>query len=252
MTGRPWMPLYVGDYIADTAHLTTEEHGAYLLLMMHYWSNRKLPTDETKLARICKLPPRRWAKSRETLLAFFDANLRHKRIEFEITQAERISAAGRVGGLASAAVRRERSLKNRSNDSAKSFEALQSQSHTQRKIDSLEARKRACRLDDNWWPSSEDLTYAEGKGLSGAEISVEAEKFRNHWTSKGGKDAAKTNWHRTWENWVLTAIERKGRSNGAYRHPETLEDRGKRLAAEARTLERAAGIGRPDDTFGSY
>lgn len=34
---RPWMPLYIGDFIADTAHLSAEETGAYILLIMHYW-----------------------------------------------------------------------------------------------------------------------------------------------------------------------------------------------------------------------
>ena len=103
---RPWMPLYVGDYLGDTGHLTTAQHGAYLLLMMHYWRKGELPDDDSQLAKITKLPLRTWCDYRPVLQAFFHDGWRHKRIDAELMRMMRISekrsSAGLKGGLNSA------------------------------------------------------------------------------------------------------------------------------------------------------
>ena len=106
---RPWMPLYVGDYLGDTGHLTTAQHGAYLLLMMHYWRKGELPDDDRQLSKITKLPLKTWCDYRPTLQDFFHSGWRHKRIDAELERMMRVSEkraiAGQKGGLGSALAR---------------------------------------------------------------------------------------------------------------------------------------------------
>ena len=103
---RPWMPLYVGDYLGDTGHLTTAQHGAYLLLMMHYWRKGELPDDDRQLAKITKLPLKTWCGYRSVLQDFFHSGWKHKRIDAELERMMRVSEkraiAGQKGGLGSA------------------------------------------------------------------------------------------------------------------------------------------------------
>lgn len=65
------------------------------------------------------------------------------------------------------------------------------------------------RLSEDWSPSPSDLAYAATKGLTTVETATQSERFRNHWHAKAGKDALKLNWPKTWQNWVLTAVEHK-------------------------------------------
>jgi 5-methylcytosine-specific restriction endonuclease McrA len=82
------MPLYVADYLADTAHLNATESGAYLHLIMHYWKTGGLPQDDKQLATIAKLSMHRWTGMRPTIAEFFSAGWRHKRVDAEIAKAE--------------------------------------------------------------------------------------------------------------------------------------------------------------------
>ena len=88
-----WMPLYIGDYLADTMHLTTEQHGAYLLLIMAYWKNGgPLPSNPQSMAAICRMSVDAWSNAQEVLSGFFEVNTEsglwsHERIEREMAEA---------------------------------------------------------------------------------------------------------------------------------------------------------------------
>jgi uncharacterized protein YdaU (DUF1376 family) len=87
----PFMPLYCGDYLRDTRHLTTEQHGAYFLLIVEYWSKGSLPDDDVQLARIVGVCPSKWSKMKPVLQAFFYDGWHHKRIDAELDKAHKKS-----------------------------------------------------------------------------------------------------------------------------------------------------------------
>lgn len=103
------MPLYIGDYLADTMHLSGPEHGAYLLLIMHYWRNGPLPDDDRALATIARTERKDWAAMAPTIRAFFrleEGRLRHKRVDHELGTATAHVEQRRAAGRASAEARK--------------------------------------------------------------------------------------------------------------------------------------------------
>jgi len=105
-----WMPLVIGDYLKDTSRLTTEQHGAYLLLIMAYWTDGPPPDEDDELASITRLGAREWKRQRAKLVRFFrveDGVWRHKRVDQELDRwaekkAQYIARAA-AGGRAKAA-----------------------------------------------------------------------------------------------------------------------------------------------------
>ena len=106
-----WMPMYWADYFGDTMHLSTEEHGAYLLLLGTYWRRGKaLPDDDKWLATVTKMTTKKWKMVRPKVIEFFeisDGHLYHKRVEKEMVKSsgrlDQARAAGQAGGLATRA-----------------------------------------------------------------------------------------------------------------------------------------------------
>jgi uncharacterized protein YdaU (DUF1376 family) len=94
-----WMPMYWPSYLADTRHLSAQQHGAYLLLIAAYWTKGRLPTDEKQLARIALLTDAEWQAERPILSEFFEPGWKHKRVEKELAHARRIITRQRNNAL---------------------------------------------------------------------------------------------------------------------------------------------------------
>lgn len=116
----PFMQLYVADYLGDTRHLTTEQHGAYMLLLMTMWrSDGVLSDDPSKLARIAGLTVARWKRISDDIMAFFtpcEGGLTQGRLAAELTiaeeKSEKRSQAGKAGGRAKALKDKKASVAN--------------------------------------------------------------------------------------------------------------------------------------------
>jgi uncharacterized protein YdaU (DUF1376 family) len=109
-----YMPVWIDAYHADTRHLSTVQHGAYLLILMSMWRNGgKLKNDEKALARIAGLTLDKWRRyggDVMDLLAVEDGFVSQKRLLQELNKSrsniEKKRTAGKAGGLAN-------SLKNK-------------------------------------------------------------------------------------------------------------------------------------------
>lgn len=105
MAALPYMPLFVADYLADTAHLTTTQHGAYLLLLMNYWQRGgPLPDDDRRLASIARLGLREWKRNRPILEEFFTSThgaLVNSRVDSELARVEAKSLKSKKAAQAS-------------------------------------------------------------------------------------------------------------------------------------------------------
>lgn len=214
-----WMPFYVADYLKDTMHLTTEQHGAYMLLLMACWSRGgSLPEDPAQLAGIARMPAAAWKRSAPVVLAFFSregGELHHKRIAAELDRAQRLSEARREAGAKGGRPRKQdQSEPKPIGLQLRSQTETPSPSPSQREETSLSASAPAAR--SNWFkeaipegfPGPSDIADAE-RWIVEAGVKLDAtaqsKRFRSHALSNNRKLA---DWAEGWRGWIGIECEK--------------------------------------------
>jgi uncharacterized protein YdaU (DUF1376 family) len=121
MAEFPSLPLFTDAFIADTGHLTAEQTGAYLLLLMMAWRSPKcrLPDNDAKLARWARVDLRRWSRVKAAVMGFWilsDGYYTQKRLSREFT-------------FVGAYVRKAKSLKNKEREKSSRVSDTKSARH---------------------------------------------------------------------------------------------------------------------------
>lgn len=137
MAALPYIQLYVADYLADTAHLTAAQHGAYLLLIMNYWQRGKpLDNRNERLANVARMSNEEWQQNKDDIAEFFDVDgdtWTHHRIEDDLAAVSAKSAKSSSAGKASAAAKmakKEQSFNERSTDVEQTFNHKEAEADT--------------------------------------------------------------------------------------------------------------------------
>ncbi|POU74050.1 hypothetical protein C3387_20530 [Leclercia sp. LSNIH6] len=230
MAALPYMQLYIADYLADTMHLSTEEHGAYLLLMFNYWQTGR-PIPKNRLAKIARLSNDRWSAVEPSLKEFFNDNgseWSQERIERDLeavkTSLSQKSAAGKASAKARKAKKETEGQRNDNWCSTGVESPLQQDDNgnpTNKDTDTdlkenpeIEEREQneyfppfgKFPITNDWIPSADFVGQAALWGINLGErpgyTAVELQQFRDYWQCEG-----KVKHHIQWEQTFASSLQ---------------------------------------------
>lgn len=228
MKADTWMAFYVGDYVTDTMHLTTRQHGAYLLLIIAAWKGGGWITgSDTALMAITRLSPKEWQQDASALLPLFVKDgdrLRHNRVAFEWNEAQRRTADKSRAGRAGASKRwhgdandgaMAAPLPKQSQVDAHLPSQLQEPVTTTDQVErgafapcakeGASDGRRGTRLSADWQPSSDERGFAADLGI---DPDATADAFRDYWVAVPGAKGRKLDWPATWRGWCRRETSR--------------------------------------------
>lgn len=251
---RNWYPRYPGDYGRDTGHLTLAQHGAYTLLLDHYYTRGKaLPGDLQALCRLLRATSREEARAVASVLQEFFTlqgdGYHQARSDRELERMQKISTVRSELGAKGAKTKKQKQSNSQAIASATATAIavandkppqpqlqIQLEPEPEPEPDSgtksegvitavgRRSKSNATTKGTRWpadaivpedWISDAEAARAAA-GLPRVDLTAEAAAFPHYWAGRGGREALKTDWRRTWINRALT-VNGRGRSNGSGR-----------------------------------
>lgn len=223
-----WYKRSPSAYRARTWDLSLAAHGAYNLLLDHYYlTERPLPLSDQALASICGVAIDAWLEVKETVTRYFtvtNAGLRHDKCDEVIDAA--MSHRANLTKRQQEFRKRLKDNKNVTDDSGVTRDKRVSNAQRgderrleEKRIESVAsvspppppqsglAGKRGNRLDPEFFPLPYLMPQAKAIGIDYEKM---LEDFIDYWVARPGEGGVKLDWQRTWNRWVRTEIGKKG------------------------------------------
>lgn len=211
---------HIGDFIKDTSNLDDHQLAAYLRMMWIYYTEEKPFADD---AEDIAFAVRSDEKTVRLLLRHFfqkvDQHWHHNRCDREISNYHGKSEKARES--ANARWKNAKAMRTHSerNTDAMVFDANQ-EPRTNNQEPVIDAAPKGAakgkRLSSEWglpkaWG---DWTISKFNWTEN-QVRTEAEKFKDFWIAKPGKDGVKLDWSATWRNWCRNAKVQPDKQNGS-------------------------------------
>jgi uncharacterized protein YdaU (DUF1376 family) len=212
----PYFNLYPTDFEAKTSHLTLEEDGAYNRLLRLCWMTPgcSLPDDDAWIMRRMRVDEATYERVVKPLIGEFftrkSGRVSNARLTKEhgtsVEKHDKRVSAGKAGGEAKA---RKTNNSHASNAVAKAYQPEPEPEPLRERepIGSPKKSERGSRLPVDWHLPRDWGQEIVAKGVDETLVRHQADRFKNYWLAKSGKDATKIDWRATWRNWMAKHVE---------------------------------------------
>lgn len=249
--------MWTDAYIGDTAHLTNEEHGVYLRLIMFAWRSPDccLPDDDRRLAIMVGMTDKKWRAIRPVIAAFWtieDGVWRQKRLTKErdfvrgksqknrnaanVKWQAKLLKSGNLGDADAAAGH----MPERCQADAPTPTPTPSEEKREAYASTKKKRRPEVDLPEGWVPSDRNMQDAIDRGFTEKETEHEAHQFSNYHRAKQNRYR---DWDAAWRTWLGNAAKRRADRGQGFARPASGGSMAEVFMAVGAARSRRAGEG---------